>query len=469
MYDTTRLLCAAAYLDRRFTDHVVRRVLREELRAVAPSFGVDIVPVVRHCLAAQRRRLLRDTMLVLVAASWFLMVRFGADLISAGIQVLLLAWGVVFLAACLDRYQILAGFFPGRFDPGTAPEPATRKQSRLLAELGRNETGNVTVYSGFRPFVGAGVAGESWSFTTDLRKGREDFDVVHEPRPFEVDDLYAHLGKALRELDLDGLDVHHRLFVNGQDIRRQSWVLPDPLRRPVSVVEPGWIQQYLRTPTHQVRHYLVAQLVDWSGELVVSIFLRFARTGSCLVSEAAYFVLPPLWERYHAVDRLRPGADVRNALRMVARTALQAPFLLLLSPFTVGARLLEPAALFLERREIRRQIRSDMLFDYGAATSVRELGTAPGYRRYFQMLDHSAYVKLLDHAVLNAVIDFLDEHDIDTSDLKERQSVIQNNGVIVSGGGSLQAQSMAVGKGAKARAKQARDRVKVPTRKGGSR
>lgn len=46
-------------------------------------------------------------------------------------------------------------------------------------------------------------------------------------------------------------------------------------------------------------------------------------------------------------------------------------------------------------------------------------------------------------------MEFLDAHHIDTSDLKERQTTLLNNGVIMSGG-KINAGAFSVGKGARA-------------------
>jgi hypothetical protein len=58
------------------------------------------------------------------------------------------------------------------------------------------------------------------------------------------------------------------------------------------------------------------------------------------------------------------------------------------------------------------------------------------------------YLKILEHKILDTIVDFLDSRDVDTSDIKERRTTILNNGVIMSGG-SIQAQNVAVGRGAK--------------------
>jgi len=59
------------------------------------------------------------------------------------------------------------------------------------------------------------------------------------------------------------------------------------------------------------------------------------------------------------------------------------------------------------------------------------------------------YSKIVEREVLDAFVAFLRAKDIDTSDFEERQSAILNYGVIVSGG-SVNAQSLAVGDQARA-------------------
>ncbi len=58
--DVTRYLCAAAYTDPGFARRVVEKVLGDPFGAVAASPGVDLVPVVRHALAARDWHQRRD-------------------------------------------------------------------------------------------------------------------------------------------------------------------------------------------------------------------------------------------------------------------------------------------------------------------------------------------------------------------------------------------------------------------------
>jgi hypothetical protein len=59
------------------------------------------------------------------------------------------------------------------------------------------------------------------------------------------------------------------------------------------------------------------------------------------------------------------------------------------------------------------------------------------------------YTKVLERVILSSIITFLDAHHIDTSDLRERQTMILNSGIIVQGG-DVKAESLAVGVGAQA-------------------
>jgi hypothetical protein len=58
--ESTPYLCAAAHLDETFPARALRSTIRQRHRAIAPSLGVDLVQVVKHCLVADRRQLIRD-------------------------------------------------------------------------------------------------------------------------------------------------------------------------------------------------------------------------------------------------------------------------------------------------------------------------------------------------------------------------------------------------------------------------
>src|SRR5262245_47338809 len=66
--ETTRYLCAAAHVDEKFREYVMKHIVEEEHRAIGELYGVDIVPVVQWSFAAQKRTLYRDILLFILLA-----------------------------------------------------------------------------------------------------------------------------------------------------------------------------------------------------------------------------------------------------------------------------------------------------------------------------------------------------------------------------------------------------------------
>jgi hypothetical protein len=73
MSNATRYLCAAAYLSPRFANRVIDHLVASH-RAVAPSRGIDVEPIVRHCLKARRIQLTRDVLLSLLLIAGLILV-----------------------------------------------------------------------------------------------------------------------------------------------------------------------------------------------------------------------------------------------------------------------------------------------------------------------------------------------------------------------------------------------------------
>ena len=106
-------------------------------------------------------------------------------------------------------------------------------------------------------------------------------------------------------------------------------------------------------------------------------------------------------------------------------------------------------SLGLLEKSLKREILLNPLFDFGAKESLRSRMTAPKYINYFQKMDSSRNLKVMEQQILDAIVDVLDEHGVDTSEIKERKSTILNNGILVQHG-DVTAQAIAVGSRARA-------------------
>jgi hypothetical protein len=128
------------------------------------------------------------------------------------------------------------------------------------------------------------------------------------------------------------------------------------------------------------------------------------------------------------------------------------PVLAMVSPLWVFGKAQEKiseALSFNEDNRRREMLERTPLFNYGTVTSLRQYLSSGEYGHYFQKMDGDLYNKLFEHEVLDSLVEFLDAHNVDTSELKERQTTILNNGVMVQGG-DVKAESLAVGSGARA-------------------
>ncbi len=443
--EATRLMCTAAYLDPTFAQDVVDEIVHERHRAIQVPTGVDIATVAKHCLAACRQKTVRDGLLMLdLILAIVLFLAKGSFLwLTLGF---LLGWAIVLWDTWSATYLVVVKRLnPRDFASHQAPAPTDRQLVQRIEELARDQRGNLTVYSGFMPFSGAGLNVGGWSFLIDLCKGQDDlFGDRSTPSELNVTELYSEVARALATLEMTNLEIRDRLFVSGSDVREDPELMPDPLGPPRAWVELDVLSQYMAFPTHQIRHYRCIEIVDWRGELVVSLFLRFAISNGRLFCELNKFVLVPLKEELHRLDHMGSGIRLRDVLGMVGRSAAATPGLSLRAPKV----LFRPVSRGMEASNAARQVARDPFYDYGAPVTALDRVRSTQYRRYFQRLDKEMYDKFLERTVLDSIVAVLEQHGIDTAELAERSATIINNGVMAKEA-NISGHNVAVGRGPK--------------------
>src|SRR6266702_2634897 len=454
----TRYLCVGAHIDPQFADRVIHDVLEERHRAVCPSRGIDLVPIVRHCLAARRRRLARDlAILAVLAASvvvspvptatptltawsgWWLH-RLARDWTARGPAAnlrRLAVWAVVLVEAAQTRDVLVRRLSRRAFDPGRAPATASPAVQWRLEDLAREQYGHATVYSSFVPFVGSGVPFSTWSLVLDLqRPSRRRLIDGPAPSPrISAVDLQARVVAQLGHLAgvrLDGgerltsLQLERHVFVDGSSFRGSRTRPAEGPTGPQLHSGGTDIERLTDEQAGPARQYLDVRIGSWEEELVVTVHLQFASIGRTLYMEAVSCVLPPINAAYHVVDampsRMTPGA----LLDLVVTTTRTFASAFCRAPARAGRALLTPIRRWLDQETTLAAIRADLSCDYGARTSVRELGAAPGCHSYFQRLDVEKYRKLVDLHVLQAIGDHLEDEGVDTSAfIRQRMRILE--------------------------------------------
>jgi hypothetical protein len=450
--ETTRYLCAAPHLDDRYARRVVDEVVLDPHRAVVPSLGIDLGIVLRHCFAARRRQNVRDGLIAVILIAALPVVLDYRRLPGLRQVVILIAAAglVAFTDRWISRYLVTRRLTRERFGADDGP-PISAAESAQVAQALAAQQGDVSVYGTYRPFVGSGISCGGWSFAINLARGKETpgGQVRLEPMSFEVEEFYSEVARDITASGLAGLTVENRLLVDGRNIRNDVRFLPDSAGRPVTEIGVDKLLELAREPEPLNRPYQCIRLQTWDGDLVLSVFVNLTKRGTVLLAEVQHYLLAPLRPEYRQADRLaswslgqRLRTELRSAPSAVTTTMIRAPFRI--------ARLMVRTGMgWHTERAALRQIKTDPEYNFGALTSVRELAQARHYRRYFQQVDRDLNTKFIDRQVLDTIVDFLDSHNIDTSQFQEQRSMILNNGLLVSGG-EFKAGSVAVGEQARA-------------------
>lgn len=449
--EVTRLLCASAYMDTAFRDRVITECVDNRHNAIGVCPGMDLSTVAKHCLIARRKLTppaILHAVVLAVAISTTLAFSNGENMQAIAVllgMVAVVVAGVVEYRRRMKIHSIVAGsFLKHRFQPEVAAGEVTEN----LSHLDDAQNGNVVVYSGFSPFVGSGLDVGGWSFALDLTKGAEDGLSRKAPQEVDIGELRQYVLDRVRELGLAKVEIDEKVYVNGCDIRDDLNLMTDPLARPRSEIDRGIVRSVTDQPSQRMRFYNCIRVYEWEGELILSIFVRLHKLSGNLFVESSYFLLTPPAEKYRGADSISTTVSATKRATYAIQSLFAAPFQLVLSPFVLLNRLSERIKQGRERENKKMLIRENPSYDYGAGTSVRGWVSSGSYRRYFQKLDKDMYLKMLEKTILDSITVHLERHDVDTSDLRQRQTTILNNGVMMSGG-TLQADNLSVGEKAK--------------------
>lgn len=449
--EATRYLCARAQIDEKWCDSVLEEFLDNDFSAVGICYGVDLPTVLRSCLHAKERRKEKNSILAIlyIVSIVFLITIFLSPL---ALVAYCTAWRILYSEQKKARHTIVAKYMQrGTFNPGSLFNFSIDASiESKLSEIASTQDANVLLYKGASPFIGAGRNIGIWSYSVDISNGKEDVGVRKKPMYFGVSELYEQITRSVNSLGFTNLVIEDYLCISGKEVRGEKKLLPKPVMRPITRVDDSFMKYFAEKPKRWARHYKCIRVSDWSGELVLSIFVRFSIVQKSLFIEANYFLLKPLDETFHQIDQLRSKPSANDRWRMALSTMFKS--------FSYGEEVIKSTIGAAadnrkkkrEKKELEEEILYNGAFDYGAEASLRENASQQdNYSQYFQLLDKEMYLRSIERRLVNSIISFLDSKNIDTSELKEEKTTILNNGVIVSGG-AFNANSLSVGENSKA-------------------
>lgn len=439
----TGYLASATYCMPTFRAMLRKEVVESWLKDVPSDEEVDLNVVIQHLRRAENRVLIRNVLLLVIALIAFFGVlpqldSYGGQDEAIG-QLLLLYIVAVFIMMFEGMSAENAGL--SALD-GSLPDDSEGQFSQ--------KRDNLIVYGGYLPFVGSGVLVGAWSFALNVNRSADEITGKKPPEEFSVQDVYSAIEKDLAQLRIPGLSVYDRLYADGREISDNSVLLPEKFAKPVDTVQEEVLNTFIDQPSQFVRHYKIFRIVHWGGDTAFTICFRCWKSEKMLFVEANSFVLPPLQRQFYTIDVLKGLSGLTRFRRLFAKMLFLAPFQTVLAPFLLAQLASRPIRHWFERRRIRKSIRRGERFNYGATQSIRDSVIDDDYHVFFQRLDQIMYTKILEKELLDTLINFLESKGVDISDVKERSMTVLNNGVIVSGG-TLKAQTLAVGKDARAK------------------
>lgn len=314
---------------------------------------------------------------------------------------------------------------------------------------------NAVVYKGFLPFVGAGKFIDGWSFPVDLGAYTDDMGNMVMPIPFTIAEIYNELTRGIQALAFEQVELRDYLFTHGLDVMQNPLAfLPNTLEQaPMQVLPPQAVEYYANNSDHAVRFYKWIRIYDWRGEIVFSFFVRFSIRGRNLFIEFNSFVLPPLRPDLLDVDyqpHIGLGKQILLALNPITPIIESLIFLNESIKWLVfGFRTVDEIQQKL--RDIRRDMRRGVPFNYGKEQSLREQFSHDGYTRFFQVMDKEMYTKIIQKEIIALIGKFLASKKVNTAQFEERVRMIVNNGIMVSGDFKISGGAVAVGEGASAK------------------
>jgi len=435
--ETTRYLAAATQEKIWYADLVVRTVMNDRIRALAPTFGVDVPVVAKWALKALRTRARRDYALSVIVLTLPLVPVLAFLWLPALIFLPLLlvaAWLTVSWEYWERVHNVITRkMLWDRFSLQGAPEPRRESDRQRLKVVAQRRDGNFVVFSGHNAFIGSGWTLQQKHFLIDVGRGvKDDEGNPQKPRPFTSQDLHTALVEAFGRnvglgTRLDNVSAYERLFVNGRHVQNDRRLRPKPAQPPETVVSRELLTEAALHPTPEARTYVCVEMVGWGGQLVVTLFVRAVRVGDSLYIEWEFRVLPPLRkdllnidERFEVPFYFQLWESLRTGMRDLVTGLLGAPF-------KTCARWHRPYVIRRYERAHAYAVGNGLGFDYDAKQSIREKACGKQLHHYFLARDHIMYLVLAQQTLSDAVAGFLHDHGIDQGEFDKQADIIIND------------------------------------------
>lgn len=530
----TRHLCAGVYLDRPFRELVIRKVHNDSRRRIAPSYGFDLVPVVRHAWHAWVLEVVLHTAVLAILTTGLVLHQALAVVIvlCATAMSLVLADAVRNLAEFVrlralseasrwsersgsrlpltemqdldTRKRRLKLSFAGFVVLGLVPAITARilgkslhtamptaitlaaalmvsgvvvgilRQLRLNANqraqslrpatlsrrekvLDEQQSPRCVVYQRPTsktnadpldlllkseelpsPFVGSGKLVNRWLPPMTVQLLRPDpsnrLDLAqreHTKPPFQAHQLVDQLKTALTQLTTDrgnenlpGLQVRDRLYVAESDISKDRTLLN---------ANDFFVKKIIDNPLTTAHHFLETCVPIAGGELVTTVLIRVSLKGRCLSLDVATCALTRTRQEFQVIDR--HGEHGRGAVARAAfRDLVKLPGNVLRVWRSVEVPVVLVGAWWATKDRTHKPRRG---VEVSPRVTIRDAVADDWNEAHLDKTTIYDHMKIIEQRIIKTAMDFLRDHDVDTSAFERQAMNIINSGVLNMGGTTI--------------------------------
>ncbi|GAB5492511.1 MAG: hypothetical protein Phog2KO_27260 [Phototrophicaceae bacterium] len=438
--EITRIIGAQIVLDNKFREIVFD--IFSDRSSFAPEFNLDVKAILRIAKSIENDQKFAER--VLYAFRFFFSVglvvtffQFGLGLMIAGA---FFALGIVINFYNDRRFvtRYLKKFESDTFSVEKLAEEFSSVSDKELEEVLPKKNQNFIAYSGFKPFVGAGIEMNGWAFPISLlSKNANDGEGII---PFDEADIYASIEENVLNLKLDGLEMRDYVYANGRDIEAEKDLWMPNAKRPKQVISSQVMQKYASEHSYVARYYKWISVSSWGGEVVQSFFLRFARKGNLLFIEFSQYLLPPISDRFREIDDVYSTNFFEQAKSSLISSVITYIFsipLVIIAPFQLWSwweerqadKAVEKAEEKFEKDNEHRRVilGSKEKENHGALKSLRELVAGDSYQHFFQQKDAQMYKQIVEKEIIETLSEFFDAHNVSTTEFGQKTQTIINN------------------------------------------
>jgi hypothetical protein len=466
----TRLVCAKLYEGGLLTaSSILKNIKPKPFKAKNPEVGINIDLVAKHAENAYWYHL-KFTLLAAGLTLLGIILWINAQQTSlsydgtrlSGLLIAVTTFLIIWKSRYSDRKIVLDNFSKISYNPNYKIEKNFLE--RNLTQQEERTKQNVIIFGGYFPFLGAGKKIGNWNFVIDTTTPSKSFNVkFSKPEDINIDELYKSVAEDIRKKNLPNIAGEYILFADGKELNN-SFLLPTRVGEPINNLDPHLLfKEGHKGLYDEFRTYYRIKYYDSIRATLFSTYLRFSEVGKEIFVECSFFALPPIDENIYDIDKL-PLYDnllgLKAGVWAIVFSIISFEFVMpganpelvfvILSTITFGPLLIIFIGWFVEfiaNWKLGRRIKKGETHNYGNFKTFRELIASPNYKNYFSAQDIIMIRDIIEKTMIYSIADLLQSKGIDSSFLREDLISFVNQGIMMYGG-KLEAEQVAVGKGA---------------------